>query len=112
MNKIIKRIAQLRDERNWTNYHLSLEANIGSATIINWYKRNAVPKIEAIEAVCDAFGISLTEFFNYDNERISLSETQKEFLAEYDLLTKDEKSSLLNFVKTMNETKKKFLSKR
>lgn len=112
MNKIIERIAKLRDERKWTNYRLSVEAGIGSATVINWYKRNATPKIEAIQALCVAFGISLCEFFNYENEQVSLSDNQKEFLSEYDQLNKNEKNALLNFVKTMNETKKQFISKR
>ncbi|MCL2751941.1 MAG: hypothetical protein FWE62_04195 [Firmicutes bacterium] len=48
MNKIIKRIAELRDTRGWTNNRMSVEAGIGSATVINWYARNATPKIEAI----------------------------------------------------------------
>lgn len=108
MNKIIKRIAQLRDQYGWTNNRLSVEAGIGSATVINWYKRNALPKIEAIQAVCDAFGITLAEFFNEEPQPISLSEIQKDFLTEFDQLGNDEKRDLLQLIQTMNKTRKRF----
>ena len=111
MNKIIEKIARLRDDRGWTNYRLSVEANIGTGTILNWYKRNVTPKLEAIQSVCNAFGITLAEFFNEEKEIISLTDTQKEFLAEYDQLYKEEKQTLLNFIKTINMTRKNFPTK-
>lgn len=107
MNKVIKRIAELRDARGWTNHRLSMEAGIGSATVQNWYTHNAIPKHEAIQAICGAFGISLAEFFNEEPEPISLSEVQRAFLVEFDLLNSDEKRDLLQFVKTMNATRKR-----
>lgn len=112
MNKIIERIATLRDERGWTIYRLSVEANIGTATILNWFKRDATPKLDAIQAVCNAFGITLVQFFNFKNEYVSLSETQKKFLAEYDQLNNDEKNALLELISTMNSVRKKIDPKR
>lgn len=111
MNKIIEKIAKLRDERGWTNYRLSIESTVSTATILNWYNTDATPKLEAIQSVCNAFGITLAEFFNEEKEIISLTDTQKEFLAEYDQLDKDEKETLLNFIKTVNTTRKKFPTK-
>lgn len=105
---IIQRITKFRDERGWTNNRMSVEAGLGSATVINWYKRNATPKLEAITALCDAFGISLGEFFNDEGDLVSLSDVQKEFLSELDLLNKDEKRDLLKFIQTMNSTRKRF----
>ena len=48
INDTIKRIAELRDARGWTNNRMSLEAGIGSSTVLNWYKSNAVPNADAI----------------------------------------------------------------
>lgn len=108
MNKIIEKIAKLRDERGWTNYRLSLESGVSTATIISWYKTNATPKLNAIQQLCDCFGITLAEFFNFENECINLSQEQKEILTEYDLLNKNEKLALINLIKTMNITRKSF----
>lgn len=108
MNHIIEKIAKLRDARGWTNYRLSLESGVSAATIINWYKINATPKLNAIQPLCEAFGITLAEFFNFESEPVSLSRSQKELLSEYDQLSKNEKNALLNFIKTMNETRKQF----
>lgn len=108
MIDILKRITKFRDERGWTNNRLSVEAGVGSATVQNWYKRNAIPKLEAIIALCDAFGISLAEFFNDEPERTCLSDVQKDFLNDFDQLNIDEKRDLHQFVKTMNAVRKKF----
>jgi len=107
-NSTIKRIGELRDARCWTNNRMAMEAGIGASTVLNWYKSNAVPNANAIKALCDAFGISVAEFYNTDVKPVSLSDVQKEFLAEFDCLNKDEKRSLLDFLKTLNATRRKF----
>lgn len=108
MNRYIKRIADLRDERGWTNNRMSIEAGIGSATVINWFARNATPKLDAIEMLCFAFGITMSEFFNNEEDLESLSEIQTEFLSEFDCLNMDEKQKLLDFVKSLNTTRRKY----
>lgn len=105
---ILNRITTLRDERGWTNNRMSVEAEIGSATVINWYNRKTTPSLDAIIALCGAFGISIAEFFNESPERLSLSDVQKDFLDDFDQLNKDEKHDLHQFVKTMNKTRKRF----
>jgi transcriptional regulator with XRE-family HTH domain len=108
MNATIKRIAELREARGWTNNRMALEAGIGSSTVLNWYKSNAVPNEDAIRALCEAFGITMSEFYNTEPTPISLSEVQKEFLTEFDCLNKDEKRGLLEFLKSLNISRKKF----
>lgn len=103
---LIRRITKFRDERGWTNNRMSVEAGVSSATVINWYKRAVTPEFKAIVALCEAFGVTLAEFFNDEPERISLSKVQKDFLYQFDLLNKAEKDSLLHFVTIMNETKR------
>lgn len=108
MNKYIKKIAELRDERGWTNNRMAVESEIGASTVINWFTRNATPKLEAIEALCKAFGITMSQFFSEESELISLSEIQTDFLGEFDCLNLDEKQKLLDFVKSLNTTRSKF----
>lgn len=62
---LVKRILQLCKERGWTVYRLSIESGVPSSTvknIVNGVSRN--PGIVTIKKLCDAFGVSLGEFFS------------------------------------------------
>lgn len=103
----IKRIEQMRDERNWTSHHMAIEAEIGTSTVVNWFNRNSKPKLEAIESLCKAFGITVSEFFNESDEVSYLTQEQKEVLHQWDLLHANEKADLLRFLKTINENRQR-----
>ncbi len=59
---VISRINSLMKERNWSDYRLSLESGLSSSTIANMHRRGTVPSISTLEQICDAFGISLSQF--------------------------------------------------
>ena len=61
------RLRQLMAERNWTAYRLAKESGLSESTLANIFKRNTVPSIATLEAVCSAFGISLAQFFADQN---------------------------------------------
>lgn len=58
----------------------------------------SIPSIPALKSVCDAFGISLAEFFAEDDIIVATPEV-KELLNGYSILTKDEKDSILQIIK-------------
>lgn len=58
-----KRIRELMEERNWTDYRLAKEANLSHSTVTNMFNRNNAPTLPTLEAVCRAFGITLAQFF-------------------------------------------------
>ena len=74
---IIKHIKDLMEERGWTNYRLGKEAGLSQSTITNLFNRNNAPTIPTLEAVCRAFGITLSQFFSEGN---TLNDGQKEAL--------------------------------
>ncbi len=60
-----KRILDLCTEKGITRYGLANLAGVHESTIKNLYNgRSNSPKLITIKIVCDAFEISLTEFFN------------------------------------------------
>lgn len=61
-----KRIKELMAERGWTDYRLAKEANLSHSTITNMFNRNKAPTPPTLEAVCQAFGITLAQFFATD----------------------------------------------
>ncbi len=75
-----EKITKLREERGWTKRRLAKEAGLNESAVYNWYsERNYEPSREAIEDVCAAFGITLSEFFT-DIEVDKLTEAELKLL--------------------------------
>lgn len=88
----IKRIDELMAERNWTDYKLSIESGLSSSTIANIHRRNTIPSITTLEAICHAFGISLSQFFADENNNIvQLNDEQFAFFKKWTTLTNSQK---------------------
>lgn len=98
---VLERIAQLRDERGWSNYKLSKETGISQTTIGHMFTRNTQPSITTLESICKGLGITLAQFFSDGSELISLDNEQKEMLETWGLLSKEQKSALLELLKKM-----------
>ena len=58
------RIKELMKERGWTEYRLAKNANLSQSTVINIFRRNTVPSVATLESICNAFGITLSQFFD------------------------------------------------
>mgnify|MGYP002383622769 CR=1 FL=1 len=67
---IQKRIKDLMEERGWTDYRLAMESGLSHSTVSNMFKRNNAPTIPTLEAICKAFGITLSQF-TYTNPAFS-----------------------------------------
>ncbi len=85
-----QRIAELAQERNWSNYELSKRSGIQLSTIQNMYHRNYEPTIPTLQALCKAFGISLSQFFA-DGELADVTEEQREILSLWNRLSDEQK---------------------
>ena len=99
---IQKRIKDLMEERGWTDYRLAMESGLSHSTVSNMFKRNNAPTIPTLEAICKAFGITLSQFFAEGEEAVILTDEQREIFATWSLLNPKQKSLLLEFLGTMN----------
>lgn len=63
MENILDTITAYRKERNWSLYDLAAHAELKPSTISTWYNDNAIPTIPSLVKICDAFQITLSEFF-------------------------------------------------
>ena len=63
---ILEKIDELRKERGWSINYLAMEAGLTQSTVNNLFLRKTEPKISTLRALCDAFGITLSEFFAED----------------------------------------------
>jgi transcriptional regulator with XRE-family HTH domain len=95
-----RRIRQLMDERNWTEYRLAKESGLSQSTIANLYKRNTIPGIATLEAICKGFGITLAQFFCEGNT-VELTDEQKTLFDRWVTLTKEQKQLLMDLIGNM-----------
>lgn len=98
---ILQHILQLREDRNWTEYELSVNAGIPQSTISSWYRKNAIPTVPSLECICSAFHITLSQFFAGEDEPVTLTASQKELLEQWNRLDETHQEKLLDFLKTL-----------
>lgn len=98
---VIKQIDNLMKERNWTDYRLSVESGLSSSTIANIHRRNTLPSIPTLEAICSAFGITLSQFFLDDTFTVQLSKEQKEMFDSWIGLTEHQKKIISEIISEM-----------
>ena len=91
---VLEKIDALRKERGWSINKLAKISGLTQSTLNNVYARTNEPKISTLRAICDAFSISLSDFFNEDAQ-------ENELFSLISSLSEDGKRSLLNFLKSM-----------
>ncbi|MBQ8295550.1 MAG: helix-turn-helix transcriptional regulator [Clostridia bacterium] len=95
---IIERIEKMRIERGWTMYRLSMESGVSQSTLATIQQRKTPPKMEILQDLCEAFGVTLAQFFLEDETVDILSSQEKQMLTAYRKLPKDKQEALLNLI--------------
>lgn len=99
---ILEKITQLRLERNWSEYQLAEKSGLTQSTISSWYRKNMLPTIPSLSRICDAFGISLSQFFlEGDKYTVQLTEQQNSLLQYAAKLDPEQYAALLSFLKSL-----------
>lgn len=100
---VLERIVLLREERHWTEYQLAEHSGLTQSTISSWYRKNMLPSIPSLTKICDAFGITLSQFFleNEEHNTVSLTEYQLELLQAAQKLEPEQYKMLTNFLNSL-----------
>ena len=99
---VLERIVELRKSRNWTEYQLSERSGVPQSTISSWYRKHMTPTVSSLEKICDAFGISLSQFFMDErNTPICLTPKQEQLLNASIKLSAEQFDALLHFIETL-----------
>ncbi len=96
---INKKIEQLRFARGWSMYELAQEAGITQSTLTSMIKRGNPPKIDTLECICEAFGITLSQFFMEDEELEVLSKNEKELISLFRKIPDVKQQALIDLLK-------------
>jgi transcriptional regulator with XRE-family HTH domain len=99
---VLARIIELRDARNWTEYQLAEKSGMAQSTISSWYRKRMLPTIPSLEKICDAFDITLSQFFLEGEENtVTLTPEQAKLIDCAVKLTPDQFQALLSFLDTL-----------
>ena len=92
--EVLERIEELRKEHGWSINFLAMEAELTQSTLNNLYSRNAEPKLSTLRSICNAFGITLSDFFKKE-------EPDDELIRRVKALSKENKQALLQLIKNI-----------
>lgn len=101
MIDVLERITYYRKLKNWTEYQLAEQSGLTQSTISAWYRKNLYPTIPSLEKVCNAFGITLSQFFATETDSFTLTNTQKELMVEISHFSEEQQLALLQFFKKL-----------
>ena len=96
-----ERLRRFLNERGWTEYKLAKKSGLSQSTIANIYRRNTVPSIATLEAICNGFGITLSQFFA-DEQMVELTPELKDIFDCWIDLTPNQKDAALQMLRAMN----------
>jgi transcriptional regulator with XRE-family HTH domain len=96
-----QKISTLREKRGWTEWQLGEESGISQSTISAWYAKKRAPNISSLSKVCDAFGITICQFFSDEGMGAALTEEQNELFEIWITLIKPQRKKLLEFIKSL-----------
>ena len=103
---VIKKLTELRLERNISVYRLSELTGINQSTLANTFSRGTIPSIKHLEIMCDALGVTLSQFFAQDEEMFYLSKKEIELINNYRKLPKELCRNLSDLINDMSDLQK------
>lgn len=97
-----EKIKEMMKQRGWSAYKLAKKSGLSETTIANLIRRNTVPSIPTVEAICNGFGISLSQFFS-DGETIEVSSEYKPLIDCWSALSPEQREAALKLLQVINQ---------
>ena len=95
---INKKIIDLCNERGWSIYELSLQSGITQSSLNSMLHRGNPPKIENLQTICDAFSITLAQFFATDEKNEMLSPNEMVLISNFRKLSAEKQDALIKLI--------------
>lgn len=101
--EIIKRLNDLRLQRNMSVYRLAELSGINQSTLANTFSRGTVPSVQNLEKICEALGITLAQFFSEESQSRMLTAEESEFIDNFRKLRPEIKENISSLVESMSK---------
>lgn len=98
MINVLDGINEIRKSQGWSLYKLSEESGVSQSTLSNMFVRGTNPSISTLATLCDALGVSLSEFFAEDSKELNTEELL--LLSNYRKLQPQEKNIINSVIET------------
>lgn len=94
---VLERIEELCDKEGWSHYVLAKRSGISQSTISNMFSRTNQPTFITVAKICDAFGITMAQFFN-SKKHLDLTEEQEDILRMFDTMPSQKRELVKAFM--------------
>lgn len=96
------KLNNLCKEHNITKYRLAQITGLSQTTVANMLNGSTMPTLASLDLVCDAFGISIAQFFTDDGtEMAGLSDKQRNLLNSWANLPPEKREMVEKFIQSI-----------
>ncbi len=101
-NNVLDRIQYFLDFNHWSLYKLAKCSGLPYSSLNNLFNRRTCPTIATLEKICGGLQISLSEFFDFQDNPLrneTITAEQQDLLNAYDSLSIRDKELLQAYLK-------------
>ncbi|MBR2030394.1 MAG: helix-turn-helix transcriptional regulator [Clostridia bacterium] len=98
---LVQRIDYLRSEQGMTLYQLAQKATLSENTIKSLCKRKSYPNLLTLNRICEALGITLSEFFLYEDGNMRFTKAHLDLIKNYEKVSLQSKALLVELTKLL-----------
>ena len=88
---VAERIIELCEKQNISRYQLARRSGMSESSISNLLNRHSDPRFTTLYRICEGFGMTMSQFFLPDGEKLDLTAEQKQLLDTWEKLSDEEK---------------------
>lgn len=103
-NYITDRIEHLRKVKGISRYRLAQRSDLSQSYISILLNRHNTPSIQSLEKICNGLGITLAQFFSYDDEYPNISNEQKKLLTLWDSLSDHKREIAIAYLTGLSQS--------
>lgn len=100
---VMQRIDELCRKHHISKYRLSQITGISQSAFSKMTRLQSSLSLETIQRICDAFGITMAQFFSDPEEYPDLSESQKKLLSAWSRLDEKKRACALLLIEQISE---------
>ncbi len=98
---VADRIDRLRIQNNYTMRQLAKKSGVSISTMVNILSKKKIPNIYTLHCICNALNISLSDFFDFDDEVIRLRGKENILIKIYREVSPMSQDTLIKVAKCM-----------
>ncbi|MCM1009115.1 MAG: helix-turn-helix domain-containing protein [Ruminococcus flavefaciens] len=100
--ELYDKIDNERIKKELSKTALSDKSGISHNTLVQWKKRNTMPKLEVLDALCEALDVPLA-YILFDVAENSLTSAEIELLSIWKSLNEEQQNALKHLIKSLQK---------